>query len=565
MLDTSGNPVAADPTLDGFTVDLSSPPPPPPSDPFRVEAETFTILSGFVVKNNGQGSGDQFLQAGDSGEQRASYTFTAASGTYDLGLGHFDESDGQSQMSVLVNGTQIDSFVWNLDAGGPLADQTSLVERAISGVALSTGDVIEIVGTSDGGEPLRTDYIDFQLVGGGGGGGTGAARIGVTETSDNINKSTFGSSSFEITNTGEKVITKVEFDLSPAILPDAVFDPFGEAGDTVSKELTIDSAGSTGVDTTPDASNYVGTGGSAGYEGLILTFDQALNGGFEPGETVQFSIDADPNSVRGAGKDLLNAGSSPAWDVGGISGAELIAATVTVTYADGTTSTGDLMSAGNNAGSFTVSSQASPALEPTLTVNGLAEGGTGTYDAGGPTVILNGPSGTVARVTLAKGFIQPVTNEFYNGDADDQAYAPQLDAQLATLALTDFPANNLVELQTVDVVLDGTNQDISSMFDFSGVADYDFTGEDELPLAFVAAIIDPSDGNAPMGPVTQPIFLTFDSAPGDSTAPVVQSASAPDIGPAQVGTTTTDVTVTFTDNVAIDTASIDVGDITVTG
>ncbi|KUJ78168.1 hypothetical protein AVO45_09475, partial [Ruegeria marisrubri] len=164
VLDTSGNPVAADPTLDGFTVDLSSPPPPPPSDPFRVEAETFTILSGFVVKNNGQGSGDQFLQAGDSGEQRASYTFTAASGVYDLGLGHFDESDGQSQMSVLVNGTQIDSFVWNLDAGGPLADQTSFVERTISGVALSTGDVIEIVGTSDGGEPLRTDYIDFQFV-----------------------------------------------------------------------------------------------------------------------------------------------------------------------------------------------------------------------------------------------------------------------------------------------------------------------------------------------------------------------------------------------------------------
>ncbi|KUJ80905.1 hypothetical protein AVO45_07735 [Ruegeria marisrubri] len=164
MLDTSGNPVAADPTLDGFTVDLSSPPPPPPSDPFRVEAETFTILSGFVVKNNGHASNGQFLKAGNAGEQRAAYTFAQSDGIYDLTIGHFDESDGQSQMSVLVNGTQIDSFVWDLDAGGKFADQSSFAERTISGVALSAGDVIEIVGFKDKGEPLRTDYVDFEFV-----------------------------------------------------------------------------------------------------------------------------------------------------------------------------------------------------------------------------------------------------------------------------------------------------------------------------------------------------------------------------------------------------------------
>ncbi|CUH42207.1 Ig-like domain-containing protein [Ruegeria atlantica] len=347
----------------------------------------------------------------------------------------------------------------------------------------------------------------------------GAARIGVTETSDNINKSTFGSDSFEITNVGEKVITQVEFDVTNGILPDAVFDPFGVAGDTVFKGLTIDSTGGTGVDTMPDASNYVGIGGTSGYEGLIVTFDPALNGGFEPGETVTFSIDMDPNSIAGAGKTLLDAGASLGWDTGGISGAELIGATVTVTYSDGSTSTGNLISAGNDAGSYTVSSQATPGLAPTLTVNGLDEGGTGTYDSSGPTVVLNGPAGSVARVTLAKGFIQPETNEFYNGDANDQAYAPQLDAQLAALEGTDFPANNIVEFQTFDIVLDGSNQDITSMFDFTGVADYDFVGEDEVPLAFVASIVDPDDANAPLGAMTQPIFLTFDPAPPPPPAP----------------------------------------------
>ncbi|WP_217358544.1 hypothetical protein, partial [Ruegeria atlantica] len=158
--DTSGNAVAADPSLEVFTVDLSSAPP----APFRVEAETFNIVSGFNIKSNAVASGGQYLQAGGSGEQRASYTFTEATGVYDLGLGYFDESDGQSQMSVLVNGVEIDNFIWNVDAGEALANPTSFVERTISDVSLTSGDVIEIVGFKDGSEPLRTDYFDFTYV-----------------------------------------------------------------------------------------------------------------------------------------------------------------------------------------------------------------------------------------------------------------------------------------------------------------------------------------------------------------------------------------------------------------
>ncbi|WP_170576194.1 hypothetical protein, partial [Ruegeria atlantica] len=424
------------------------------------------------------------------------------------------------------------------------ADVVAAVKGQYDNLGNTTGAFVGMMASAPDGDDsfaaswdwINVENVDVPI---------GAARIGVNETSDNINKSTFAVGSFEISNVGDKVITQVEFDITDGIVPDAVFDPFGDAGDTISKELTIDSEGGTGVDTTPDASNYVGVGGASGYEGLVLTFDPALNGGFEPGETVTFSIDMDPNSLLGAKKSLLDAGSSFGWDAAGISGAELIGATVTVTYADGTTSTGDLISAGNNAGSYTVSSEATPGLEPTLTVNGLGEGEAGTYGTGGPTVVLNGPSGLVARVTLAKGFIQPETNEFYNGSSADQAYAPQLDAQLAALAATDFPANNIVEFQTFDIVLDGSDQDISAMFDFAGVADYDFVGEDEVPLAFVASIINPDDANAPLGPITQPIFLTFDSGAGDTSAPFVQSSSAPDIGQGDVGASSTQVTVTF--------------------
>ena len=46
---------------------------------------------------------------------------------------------------------------------------------------------------------------------------------------------------------------------------------------------------------------------------------------------------------------------------------------------------------------------------------------------------------------LAKGFIQPGANLFV------EPYKTQLDGQLAALAATDFPANNAVEFQVVDV------------------------------------------------------------------------------------------------------------------
>ncbi|WP_270920633.1 hypothetical protein, partial [Parasedimentitalea psychrophila] len=98
---------------------------------FQIEMETFDLLSGFKVASNSVASGGAYLQAGGSGEQRASYTFAAVSGSYDLGIGYFDESDGQSQISILVNGTEIQNFVWDIDAGGSTANQTSFVEHAI--------------------------------------------------------------------------------------------------------------------------------------------------------------------------------------------------------------------------------------------------------------------------------------------------------------------------------------------------------------------------------------------------------------------------------------------------
>jgi len=147
-----------------FTLVDDTPPPPPAPEPFRVETEAFTVEQGFVVGNLGDASGGKVLFAGGSGEQIASYIFTAASGVYDLDLGYFDENDGAAALSVFVNNSQIDSFVWDQNLGSALANAATRAVRAIDGVTLQTNDVIEIRGFKDGGEPLRTDFLDFTYV-----------------------------------------------------------------------------------------------------------------------------------------------------------------------------------------------------------------------------------------------------------------------------------------------------------------------------------------------------------------------------------------------------------------
>jgi hypothetical protein len=352
----------------------------------------------------------------------------------------------------------------------------------------------------------------------------GAATLAVNDGSNDIQVSNFGNGSFVLTNTGTKDIASVVVDVTNALYPDAVFDPLGEAGDTIGKQMTISGGSATGV-TEPASGYYIGAGGVQGFEQIQLDFDPAVDGGFNPGESVAFAVDMDPNSIAGAVKSTLDSGADPTWDIGGIGGAELIGSSFTLTFTDGTTATGQLRGQTNasgdalQGGSDGLASQDSPGEVASLTVNGLADGQAGTYAEGGPTVLVNGPIGATVRVTMTKGIIQPVTNEFFNGDADDQAYAPQLDDQLAALAASGFPANNAAFFQTVDVEITEANQDISSLFNFTDVPGIDLAPRDEaqLPLGFVASVIDPANGNAPLGPVSSPIHLTF----AENVAPTI--------------------------------------------
>ena len=360
----------------------------------------------------------------------------------------------------------------------------------------------------------------------------GEAVLTINGGSNDIEVSNYGNGSFVIANTGTKAIASIEIDVTDAILPDAVFDPYGMAGDKASKFLTLNggSDGGTGLvvpaggfgGSAAAGTVYVGAGGIAGYEGLRLEFTN-----FGAGKSLTFGLDMDPNSIAGSEKGTLDSGAAlqgaGLWDVGGISGAELTGSTFTVTYADGTTSTGQLMGqgTGQQSGATALATQREAGLEVTLDVNGLAAGSEGTYGADGPTVTISGAEGAVARIVLAKGFSVPFENNF----PDTDPYRAQLDAQLATLAASGFPANNVVEFQYVDVTLTGGVQDITALFDFADVDAFDLStvGLDEgrLPLGFAASIVDPAT-DRPLGPVTSPIHLTF----AEDAAPVVTDPGA---------------------------------------
>ncbi|WP_353475229.1 VCBS repeat-containing protein [Salipiger sp. H15] len=127
----------------------------------RTEAESLTIGSGFQVRSNPHPSAGQYLEAIAPASQ-AGGIFSGAAGYYDLTLGYFDESDGVSFMEILVNGSVVSSFAWDSATGSQIVTAAAKAEHVVTGVALAPGDVIELRGMADGGEPLRTDYLDVS-------------------------------------------------------------------------------------------------------------------------------------------------------------------------------------------------------------------------------------------------------------------------------------------------------------------------------------------------------------------------------------------------------------------
>ena len=130
----------------------------------RTEAETLSIGGGFETSANPHASARGYLQA-TADASSAGGTLTSESALYDLTVGYFDETDGVSRLDVLVDGRVVDSFDWDGTFGDRIVTPAGRAERVVEGLRIDAGDVIELRGTRDEGEPLRIDYLDLDLAG----------------------------------------------------------------------------------------------------------------------------------------------------------------------------------------------------------------------------------------------------------------------------------------------------------------------------------------------------------------------------------------------------------------
>ncbi|CUH42218.1 right-handed parallel beta-helix repeat-containing protein [Ruegeria atlantica] len=128
---------------------------------YRIEAEQFDLINGFSTSSIGAASGGSVIGIKGRKSGEASTVFNGESGTYDFNIGYFDENDGASNLSVLVNGNVVQNWTWDQNLGSNLADGATATEITISNVQLNAGDVITFAGKADGREPLRIDYLDL--------------------------------------------------------------------------------------------------------------------------------------------------------------------------------------------------------------------------------------------------------------------------------------------------------------------------------------------------------------------------------------------------------------------
>jgi hypothetical protein len=339
--------------------------------------------------------------------------------------------------------------------------------------------------------PASADFAKisaFKIVEASGGGSIGATSADITVNSgtSNIDASTFNGGSFEVTNTGDEQLSSVTVDLSESAIPDAVFDPQGTAGDSGSKGLVIDSEsggdGSVGVVSTADADVFSqpqnGQNGDDGYKTLTVEFSD-----FDPGETVAFSVDIDPTTIKGV---------DTTGGEGSVSGLELSGSAVTVSSSSATVSN-DLFTDGSAGGSqSSVTSDASAA--PTLGVDGVTLQSTdfpnhaaASVTSQQQTLTLSGPAG--ATVELLTVEASAPSSDGYDVDA--------------------FEADNAEAVSTQTVTLDS-----------SGEATVGVSLSESNLNYFQAAV---QDGSGATGAVSQTVVLEVETS--TNTAPSIDALS----------------------------------------
>jgi hypothetical protein len=123
-------------------------------------------ITGFRSEDIASASGGKALSlVGGTDKERgtAFFTFTGATGKYDVILGTYDETDGVSSFAITQqNGAVVGTTTLNKNLGfNSPRIETKVSVPITSGLSLRNGDRFGITGSENLGEHARLDFIDL--------------------------------------------------------------------------------------------------------------------------------------------------------------------------------------------------------------------------------------------------------------------------------------------------------------------------------------------------------------------------------------------------------------------
>ncbi|WP_327328886.1 malectin domain-containing carbohydrate-binding protein [Halobellus limi] len=331
---------------------------------------------------------------------------------------------------------------------------------------------------------------------------------------------TYFEDSVQITNTGDQQIESLTIDKSTSLIENMVYDPTGCAGDggcnPGATDIRIVNENGAVLTSHEFQKPVNGVDGTDGYKALHMKFDD-----FDPGETVTYASDGDPNTIKGGGgQQSVLAGPE--------SGIDLTGTTVTASFADGTTASSGTFNEGSLAGSTGVARANAPdapsidAQNLTLQATTLSDRHTAaTVADADQTIEISGPPGETVRLMHAEATLLLEDVPTYDGTPgyDIEPYEAN---NVENYTITDVQIDQNGEA-TVDATLTNLTGELTSPADKSGFNYFVATvqGDDgHAGTASNVVILKLEEGS--QTPSIQPVddqFLTE----GDSTTVTVEA------------------------------------------
>jgi Glycosyl hydrolase catalytic core len=126
-----------------------------------IEAENMT-LTNYLVNANSSASGGNLIKLSAGGVTgTATVNFPGSTGTYDIKVWYYDESDGACTLRIYAAGALLDEWIANQDLGSIDPVAQTRTDRIETGVSIANGAQIKLEAVQNAQEWGRFDVVQF--------------------------------------------------------------------------------------------------------------------------------------------------------------------------------------------------------------------------------------------------------------------------------------------------------------------------------------------------------------------------------------------------------------------